>query len=179
MKTTNNKPMKKKPKAKKPQPTIATKKTTNTVYEQWKNQNIFYNKKDASTFFKKDLAEKIITTVLTDPTIKVFNEVLRRHNTNPVNLTSLIKTSPELAEAKEYAMFVIGVNRELAALESNPSGNTFTHMQGIYDPEWKAQEEYFNNMKLKVIDKSDSQKEDLINIVKSILRDPNKKNKDE
>ena len=63
---------------------------------------------------------------------------------------------PKLDNAVKATYQRIAYNRERNALAKDPSGTAFKHMQGVYDPEWKAQEIYFNQLRQQVAEKTGS-----------------------
>ena len=156
-------------KKKRPNFNIAKSASPNQYNEAWKFKHKYYSQKELPASDLENLADNIIKTVVEDPKIKSFNEVLRRNFTNPWSINKFAERSEDIANAKRYAMFVIGINRNKAAIEANPNGTAFTHMQGLYDPQWKAQETHHAELRAKT-DPNSPTKEDMEALMRDIMK---------
>jgi len=113
----------------------------------WRNKYTFYNQKSVPLCSLETLADLIINTVKTDPKIMTFNKVLALCDVQASSMVKFLVRSEKLRKAKGYAMFIIGINREEAALNRSIDGNIMKHMQGRYDPSWKLQEIYHSELR--------------------------------
>ena len=129
----------------------------------------------------KTLADLIVNTVKTNPKIMTFNKVLALCDVHGSSMVKFLERCEKLRKAKSYAMFMIGISREEAALNRSIDGGIMKHMQGRYDPAWKAQDIFFaelrkNNQpehttKIVVLEKFESPPSDTAKIVKVTMKD--------
>lgn len=96
------------------------------------------------------LARQMIAWVLHSPDNVVFQEFLVMKQMQYKVLADFMRRSESLRAAKEFAMMVIGVNREKGAIFKRLDGNVIKQMQHRYDPEWKEAEKYHNDLKIQV-----------------------------
>ena len=115
----------------------------------------FYNLKTVAKEKLKQLAKNLLNWANNDKPKLFFEEFLKEYGIARSSMESHLKKSPELVEAKEYALQMISYYREHKAYDSNYWA-TFRFTQGIYDPQWKTQELYFNDLKKQIADKQQS-----------------------
>lgn len=139
----------------------------------WKDKYNFYNQTGLPDSAIDKLAE-MLTNWAEDDTPKLFfGEFLVKHKIARKSMADYLKRSEKLRTAKDYAMQVISAYREGKAYEHN-FYSTFRHTQGLYSPQWKAQEQYFS--KLKALSNENSvTKEDMESAVQMVLRASNSK----
>jgi len=65
------------------------------------------------------------------------------------NIDNWSKTCPKLKEAYRLTLLKIAGNRERLSFFKEGDFKTFAFTQGLYSPQWKAQEKYFNDLKVK------------------------------
>jgi len=98
----------------------------------------------------KFLADLMMQWVKHSSELYIFKVFLNYHNIPRKVLADWAKRCEELNEAIVITLQILATNREANALRGDPAGKAFTHLQGTYDPEWKAQEQYFNDNRIKV-----------------------------
>lgn len=115
----------------------------------WKYKYKFYNQKRIPDACIDDLAEYLIEWA-EDKTPKLFfEEFLRKFKIRRQSFKDYLERSEKLRDAKEYAIQILSVIRERKAYKENYF-STFRHTQGLYSPDWKSQETYFNELKTNV-----------------------------
>jgi len=138
---------------KKPQNNIPNRKHPNQVKPRWmtdfRTKFGLEKKCKVSQDSLKYLAELILEWVNSSPEICVFDEILSIQNTQAYVFDRWTEKCPELLNAKELAFQQIAINREKLALFKQLDQKTMFFMQGLYSPKWRAQEKYFNELKVK------------------------------
>lgn len=135
----------------------------------WKNKYKFYNHKGIPDAALDDLAEHMVEWVNSDPNIMVFGEFLIKYAVSRNSMRRFLERSDKLRDAKSYAMHVIGVNREKAALFKKIDYNTMKLKQHQYDSDWGEAEERASRLRSKHSAEALS-KDDLKQVVESILK---------
>ena len=79
-----------------------------------------------------------------------LNKFLNYQRIYHSNLIDWTERCPKLKKAHNLTLQKISVNREELAFFKDGDQKTMAFMQGVYDPQWKAQEKYFNDLKAKV-----------------------------
>ena len=109
--------------------------------EDWRHTYLYWAQKEIPDSALDLLAQKIVRIVNDDPEILTLNRVLARCKVHGDKLLDYVERSHSLKKAREYALFMIGVNREEKALSRKIDGRVMSHMQGMYDKSWARQEE--------------------------------------
>jgi len=137
------------------QSTIAKKEYANRHNEgDWFYYYKYYDNRCATDDALERLADKIIEVIQSNPRVMSFKEALRQCSTNEYSMVAFLERSEKLRIAKKIGMAMLGSKRETGALFRELEPGTFKHMQGTYDPEWQAQEQYFNKLKENIISKT-------------------------
>jgi len=113
----------------------------------WRNKFEFYSQKEMPLGALETLADLIINTVKTQPEVMTFNKILALCDVQACSMEKFLKRSEKLRKAKSYAMFMIGINREEAALHREIDCGIMKHMQGRYDALWKEQDIFFAELR--------------------------------
>jgi len=120
--------------------TISKPKDSKQRKDDWRTKYTFWNQKGLPVAALEDLADKFIATVKSDPSIMTLSKLYYICDVSPSSMVKFLERSEKLKEAKEYARFVIGMNREEGALYRKIDGNIMKFMQGHYDDKWKEEE---------------------------------------
>lgn len=115
----------------------------------WKEKYLFWNQRKIPLAAIEDLAEHMIEVVLSDRSIITLSELCLRHYITPEDAENYCEKSSKFRRAYMFVKRYIGNNRELGALRKQLESSMVKFMQGVYDPSWKAQEIYFNELKIK------------------------------
>jgi len=129
----------------------------------------FYSKYPITKVMADDLATELIEWVIDNDKATTFNSFLVQAGLSKMLFHRVAAKSEKLREAKKYAMMAIGDRRENGALNKKFDFNATKLMQGHYDPDWQAREEFLASLK-KTSDSSNVTKEELFNIVSQMLK---------
>jgi len=144
-------------KGRKGQTTIA-KKNIPKQDPEWKTdfRDKFYMRgvREISDDALKDLARLMLSWINHSEELYDIRKLLFYQNIIKSNLKDFQNRCPELDQAVNKTYQKIAFNRERNALAKDPAGKAFTHMQGTYDPEWKSQEQYFNQLRENIASKN-------------------------
>jgi len=132
------------PRAKDSKQSIADKQATWKYYYDYYRQDIVHDS-DLDR-----LADRLIDRIINNPRVMSLNAALLDCGLTLDRITSFLKRSEKLRIAKKDAMFLLGSKRETSALFKEIEKDVFKQMQGTYDPMWKDQEKYFNDLRQKV-----------------------------
>ena len=119
--------------------------------DDWENKYCPYRGKKTPETSIRAIAGNVVRIAAEDPDVLTFNSVLARCRIDRKSYSLYARNHPILVKAKEFAYFRIGINREEAALRKQIDIPTMKHMQGTYDPQWKEQEQYFNDLKKDIV----------------------------
>jgi len=145
-------------KAKTPQFNIAKKKQSKIVTsDSVKKKYKFYNKKELSVAHLEDLADALMAWADNGKPKTFFEEFLKEWGIARMTMSRHLERSEKVCDAKDYALQMISYYRERKAYKVNYWA-TFRHTQGLYSPEWKSQEEYFNKLRIAVKAQADATK---------------------
>jgi len=100
------------------------------------------------------LAELINEWLIAEPEAINFTTFLNHQRILQESMFQYLKFSPILSETYKIAIQILGSRREVRSFDKNPDGTAFKHLQGTYDPIWKDQEKYFNDMKKEIAAKA-------------------------
>lgn len=136
----------------------------------------FFRGKDGYSLQALDfLADTLTKWVKHSEDIITFKEFLNLQELTSYNFIRMAKKSEKLQRAKEFAMQVIGTNREKKAFYKKADYRVMAMTQYVYDPDWAKAEERQHKLKMEQ-DKGSITKEDLDeavgNILKSVSDDP-------
>jgi len=144
---------KRKPRARKSQPTIAKAKIASQEFpwqidfrDQFRMRGVREISNDALNY----LADLMLQWINHSEELYDIKILLFYQNLTTSNMKDFQLKCPKLDSAVSATYQKIAYNRERNALAKDPSGIAFKHMQGVYDPVWKTQEQYFNDQRAKV-----------------------------
>lgn len=130
-----------------PKPTISKGCNPKQGDQNWKAKYKFWNQKGIPVACLDDKAEEMLETVLENERIITLNELCIMHHVQPKKVSRFCEISEKFKDIMTYIRAIIGTRREKQTLAKKMDYNCMRHMQGMYDPEWKAQEQYFANLK--------------------------------
>lgn len=160
--------MPKKPIKRTPQSSISRSKKTksrNSVDEV-----LYWSRKEQSKLVVEKRAERIIEAVLNKNNFLTMTDLYLKVNINKTHIKDYCNISKKFADAVAFAKICIGNKRERLAMLRKIDNKTMFQMQGIYDPEWKEQEQYHAALKAKANAESANSIEDFQNAMKHVLK---------
>ena len=96
------------------------------------------------------LADLMLLWVKSSDRLIALNKFLNIQSIYHSNLLEWAERCPKLKDAYLLTTQILGTNREEITFFKEGDQKTMAFMQGTYDPRWKAQEKYFNELKAEV-----------------------------
>lgn len=109
-----------------------------------------FGRKVADKMWAEKVARKLVNWAVTTKTALKINEFFQEENIWYKDFYRLKKKFEILDRAHDIAMRAIGDHRERGMMEKKYDASVGMYMQGLYDPEWKAEQDRRDSLRVRL-----------------------------